>query len=166
MSLESILSDPTVAAAVEKAKMQVAQSLGISPEDVYHRLVTTDDFDSIPGNATPGPAAYPITFAAGNNDYIMKSVGDRFIKIVVVGYYTHTTTGAVNFQNLLTNGNRILEIPGSALFDSTSGIMVLPSGPVTIHEKCAFTYRTNLTAVMAGVTGNDFPVIIGFPVCG
>lgn len=163
---EAVLSDPRVMEAVERARQQVAQEAGIAVEDVYYRLMTTDDWTTIPGNATPGPEAYPIAFAANINTFMLKSVGDRFQKAVFVGFLIDGLWGLIDSAQLLLNGNRVGEWTGAIFWDTTSAFVVLPDGPKIIDAKCSMSFVLNMAGAMAPLSGYDFPIVIVFPLCG
>lgn len=176
MGLQAVLSDPKVAEAVEKAKSRVAEALSklqgrvITPQEVYYRFSQTDDFSNIPGVANPGPAAFPQTYATGNNDWHMRSVGDRAMLMVVCGFNQVGTvpTGIAfcNWVQLLLNGNRVREYSGAWLFSSVSGVFLFPDGPILVGPNCDFVMRLNLPVSQNAKTGTDFPIIIMFPLCG
>ena len=176
MGLQAVLSDPKVADAVEKAKSRVAAAMSdlqkrtVTPNEVYYRFAQSDDFTNTPGFANPGPAAFPQTYATGNNDWHMKSVGDRAMLMVVAGFNQVGTLGTgiafCNWVQLLLNGNRVREYSGTWLFASVSGVFLFPDGPILVGPNCDFIMRLNLPVSQNGKTGTDFPIIIMFPLCG
>ena len=167
LDLDAVLSDPRVMEAVDRARQQVASEAGIAYEDVYYRLMNVDDWTTIPSNAAPAPGAYPITYTALQNSFTLKSVGDRFQKLVFIGFLMSGLWGQIESADMLLNGNRAGEWPGSVFQNVTGNIVIWPDGPKIIDAKCSLTFTLNFAAALPPAVANfDCPIAIVFPLCG
>lgn len=162
---EILLAYPIVREAVQAAKAQVAQRLGIMPQEVYYRIVQPDDFSEICGS-TPKAGQFEFDFTEGLNIFTMRNVGDGFNAVVLVGLLTTDIKEFVANVQVAINGNRLADYPAAFVKASQGDWFLLPAGPLLLSDKVRFSLVVTIFGLPNGaiLRGRAFPLAIGFPV--
>lgn len=167
----SVLDSPNVREGINIARNQVAVDVKKDPSEIYYRLMFSDDWSAFINGAgttfTLSKTQGTFTYAAGFNTFDLKSVGDRFVKLLAVGMVETGLEGLVTSIELDTNNNRVKFYQGAFLASSANGLLIFGDSPLIVDQHCSFQFIIQVAAGFVGVTTvRAFPIMIVFPICG
>lgn len=164
---EVFLSYTGMKDAMLLAKEQVAQKTGRHIQEVRWRIVQVSDFDNMNGNVC-SPGQYEFSFENGVNTFQIRSVGDQFELVILIGLLTTDIKEHVANVRLLTDGNRLRDYPAALIQAAQGDWFLLPEGPMIIDRHARLDIEVTLVGLPANarLKGRAFPLAVGFPIVG